>query len=48
MKNVALAQKNHEKGLWTDEMLDKLVVKGAITMVEKDTIKVNTLAKLKK
>ena len=38
MKNVDTARKNYERGLWTEEMLDKLVTAGKITQEDKDKI----------
>lgn len=34
MTNFEIALKNYARGLWTDDMLAKLVVKGKITSVE--------------
>lgn len=46
MINSELAQKNHERGLWSDEMLEKLVQAQKITKVDKENIIKNS--KLKK
>ena len=48
MNNVELAQKNHERGLWSDEMLDKLVNAKKISKSESDVIKKNTISKTEK
>lgn len=31
MTNFDMAKKNYDRGLWTDDMLRKLVVKGKLT-----------------
>ena len=38
MKNFEMAQKNYDRGLWTDDMLANLVVKGKITSVQYEEI----------
>lgn len=45
MKNADLAQKNYDKNLWSDEMLDKLEIAGKISKAEKDLIKLNSAKK---
>ena len=38
MTNLELASKNYERGLWTDDMLRKLVAKGKLTSAEYEMI----------
>lgn len=38
MKNFDIAQKNYGRGLWTDDMLAKLVSKGKITSAQYEEI----------
>lgn len=38
MKTFDLAKKNYERGLWTDDMLAKLVVKGKLTSAQYEEI----------
>lgn len=38
MKNFDIALKNYNRGLWTDDMLSKLVAKGKITSAEYEEI----------
>lgn len=38
MKNFDVALKNYERGLWTDDMLSKLVAKGKIKSAEYEEI----------
>lgn len=45
MNNVDIAKKNYERGLWTEEMLDKLEAAGKITKADKDKIKSDHAAK---
>ena len=45
MQNVDIAKKNYERGLWSEEMLDKLVTAGKITQADKDKIKSDHAAK---
>ena len=39
MKNIDIAKKNYARGLWSDDMLEALQVKGKITEAEKDAMK---------
>lgn len=39
MKNIDIAKKNYERGLWSDDMLEALQTKGKITKAEKDAMK---------
>ena len=49
MNNVDLTKKNYEKGLWSDEMLDKLETAGKIKKADKEKIKADyALKKAKK
>lgn len=38
MTTFELAMKNYKRGLWTDEMVAKLVVKGKLTSAEYEEI----------
>lgn len=38
MKNFDMARKNYDRGLWTDDMLAKLVAKGKITSTQYEAI----------
>lgn len=38
MKNFDIALKNYNRGLWTDDMLSKLVAKGKIISAEYEEI----------
>ena len=39
MKNIDIAKKNYERGLWSDDMLEALQAKGKISKQEKDAMK---------
>lgn len=39
MKNIDITKKNYGRGLWSDEMIEKLEKAGKITKAEKDTMK---------
>lgn len=38
MTNFIMAKKNYERGLWTDDMLYKLVLKNKLTLEEYEEI----------
>jgi len=39
MTNKELAKKNYDNNLWTDDMLEKLKTKGALTLTDVKDIK---------
>ena len=48
MNNVDLTKKNYERGLWSDEMLDKLELAGKIKKADNLKIKADYALKLAK
>ena len=45
MTNKELAQKNYNNNLWTDDMLEKLKVKGALIQADVTQLKADKIAK---
>lgn len=41
MTNKDIAKKNYDKGLWTDEMLDKAVDAGKLIKTDCDELKIS-------